>query len=154
MTPESAVADNIPIAFYLAYATITLVLVVWLARTLFNAGNQFLEDVFESKELGQAVNRLLVIGFYLLNMGYAFLLYRLDPSYTSVTEAWNQLVNRLGILFLSLGVIHLFNMAVLWRVRTHRERNARIPVSPTSFQAPPPPAGPDPADFTPPPAIA
>jgi len=139
MTPDQSIGASVPIAFYLGYATITLALVVWLARTLFRAGNQFLEDVFESKELGYAVNRLLVIGFYLLNMGYAFLLYQLDPSYSSITEAWNQLVNRLGVLFLSLGVIHLFNMFVLWRVRTHRDRQAALPVAPSSYQPPPPP---------------
>lgn len=139
MNPNDTIGDIVPIAFYLVYASVTLVLIVWLARTLFRAGNQFLEDVFDSKELGYAVNRLLVIGFYLLNLGYAFLLYQLDPAYTSVTAAWNQLVNRLGVLFLSLGVIHLFNMLVLWRVRTHRERQARIPVAPSAFQPPPPP---------------
>ena len=145
MTTLAVIDANVPIIFYLGYTAIALILVIWLARTLFTAGNQFLEDVFDSRELGHAVNRLLVIGFYLLNMGYAFMLYQLDPSYASITEAWNQLVNRLGILFLSLGVIHLFNMLILWRVRTHRERRAELPVGPTSFQ-PPPPA---PSQFTP-----
>lgn len=132
---------NLPIAFYLVYTTVTLALVVWLARTLFRTGNQFLEDVFDSKELGYAVNRLLVIGFYLLNMGYAFMLYQIEPSYGSVAEAWNQLVNRLGVLFLSLGAIHLINMMVLWRVRTHRDRQGRVPVTPSAFQPPPPVSG-------------
>ena len=145
---------NLPIAFYLIYTTITLVLVVWLARTLFNTGNKFLEDVFESKELGYAVNRLLVIGFYLLNMGYAFMLYQIEPSYGSVAEAWNQLVNRLGVLFLSLGAIHLFNMLVLWRVRTHRERQGRVPVAPSAYQPPPPVAGSPSSDLAAPPSMA
>jgi len=145
MTPDPTVSGSLPIAFYLVYAAVTLVLVVWLARTLFRAGNQFLEDVFVSKELGYAVNRLLVIGFYLLNMGYAFLLYQLEPSYASVTDAWNQLVNRLGVLFLSLGAIHLVNMFVLWRVRTHRDRRAEIPVVPSGFQPPPPAGRPNPS---------
>lgn len=145
---------NLPIAFYLVYATVTLALVVWLARTLFNTGNQFLEDVFDSKELGYAVNRLLVIGFYLLNMGYAFLLYRIEPSYGSMAEAWNQLVNRLGVLFLSLGAIHLVNMMVLWRVRTHRDRQGRVPVAPTAYQPPPPVAGAGAGDLAPPPSMA
>ncbi len=144
---------NLPIAFYLIYATVTLALVVWLARTLFNTGNQFLEDVFDSKELGYAVNRLLVIGFYLLNMGYAFMLYQLEPSYASVADAWNQLVNRLGVLFLSLGAIHLVNMMVLWRVRTHRDRRGQVPVTPSAFQ-PPPPSTRSNSDLAAPPSLA
>lgn len=145
---------NLPIAFYLVYATVTLALVVWLARTLFNTGNQFLEDVFDSKELGYAVNRLLVIGFYLLNLGYAFLLYRIEPSYGSMAEAWNQLVNRLGVLFLSLGAIHLVNMMVLWRVRTHRDRQGRVPIAPSAYQPPPPVPAASSGDLTAPPSMA
>lgn len=133
----AAVDAGIPIGFYLGYIAVAVVLVVWLARTLFAAGNDFLLDVFESEEVGRAVNRLLVIGFYLLNMGYAVLLYRLEPEYSTITAAWNQLVNRLGILFLSLGVIHLLNMLVLWRVRTSRYRRAAVPAAPTSYMPPP-----------------
>ena len=67
--------DNTLILIYAIYGTVAIGLVVWLARTLFANGTVFLSDVFDAKPgMAEAVNRLLVIGFYMLNLGYALLL--------------------------------------------------------------------------------
>ena len=79
-----------------------------------------------------------MIGFYLLNLGYAFLLFQLQPSYSSLTEAFNQLIVKVGWLLMSLGLIHLFNMFIFWRIRTHRNSAIRPPVAPLPQFAPPP----------------
>ena len=56
---------------YAAYGAISVILTIWLARTLFMNGAVFLEDVFAGDpRVAQALNRLLVVGFYLLNFGY------------------------------------------------------------------------------------
>ncbi len=136
----SAVAEGTGIGFYLIYAVIAIALVVWLARTLHKNGRIFLQDVFEEDEMASAVNHLLVVGFYLLNMGYALLLYRLDAEYASLTTAFNDLVTRLGILVLSLGVIHLLNMLIFWRIRNHKNRKVAqryAPAPPQTMNMPP-----------------
>lgn len=134
----AGVADSTALGFYAFYIVIAIGLVVWLARTLKKNGEVFLRDVFEDQEMGSAVNHLLVIGFYLLNMGYAVLLYRLDSSYGSIIEAFNHLVGRVGLLVVSLGVIHLLNMAIFWRIRNHRSR-AIVPTPAPTMLMPPPP---------------
>ena len=62
------------------------------------------------------MNGLLVAGFYLLNLGLAFLLLdtNVAPYGASVPAL---LVDKLGSLFLSLGLIHLVNLLVLSRIR-------------------------------------
>lgn len=134
------VAESTAIGFYLVYAAIAIGLVVWLARTLHKNGEVFLRDVFEDGEMAGAVNHLLVVGFYLLNMGYALLLYRLDPYYTSNIDAFNDLVYRVGVLVVSLGAIHLLNMLVFWRIRNHKSRAVVPPPAPSMYMRPPPPA--------------
>ncbi len=138
-------SDRTLIGLYLIYAGTAFGLVVWLARTLFKNGQLFLRDVFDDEELSLSVNRLLVIGFYLLNLGYALLIYRLDTSYRGLVEAFSDLIRHLAVLLLSLGVIHLFNMLIFWRIRTHGDRRPML-VGPTSYQ----PAMPN---FTPPPPV-
>ena len=70
MDPNS----NYLVTIYLIYATAGVGLTIWLARTLARNGEVFLEDVFaDNPRMAAAVNRLLVVGFYLLNLGYAFL---------------------------------------------------------------------------------
>ena len=102
---------------YLTYSAISIALVVWLARTLFHNGEVFLEDVFEDNpRLAHSVNRLLVIGFYMANLGYAGLLLQANAAPDSVT-AVEVLVRKLGVLLLSLAVLHFLNMYVFYRIR-------------------------------------
>lgn len=139
------VAEGTAIGFYLVYATLAVGLVVYLARTLRTNGAVFLVDVFDDDNLAHSVNHLLVVGFYLLNLGYAFLLFQLQPSYATLTEAFNQLTVKIGWLLLSLGLIHLFNMFVFWRIRTHRDRRFVAPRGgPQGFRPPGPNPGPGP----------
>ncbi len=137
-----AVSERTVINFYLIYAVTAVGLVVFLARTLQRNGRVFLEDAFDEPQLAGAINQLLVVGFYLLNLGYALLVYQIQPSYESLTLAFNELVVRIGVLLLSLGVIHLFNMLVFWKIRTSRNRNRfrnNAPLPPANAFVPPPP---------------
>jgi hypothetical protein len=148
-----AVSELTVINFYLVYAVTAVVLVIFLARTLQRNGRVFLEDAFDEPELAGAVNQLLVVGFYLLNLGYALLVYRIQPSYESLTLAFNELVVRIGLLLLSLGVIHLLNMFVFWRIRVSRNRSrtgqaASLPPATAFVPPPPPPPLPAPAPVT------
>ena len=114
--------DNTLILIYIIYGTIAIALVVWLARTLFANGTVFLEDVFTDKPgMANAVNRLLVIGFYMLNLGYALLLLPGGDRPTTNIEASELLIRKLGILLASLGAIHFVNMYVFWKIRQRRE---------------------------------
>lgn len=138
------VSDQMAIGFYGLYALVAVGLVVWLARTLQRNGEVFLENVFDDDRMARAVNQLLVVGFYLLNLGYALLLYRVDSA-AELTAAFNSLVERIGLLLLSLGVIHLVNMAVFWRIRNHQDRSQARHVATTvapvaAYPTPPPPA--------------
>lgn len=102
---------------YAAYACTVMPLIVWLARTLFKNGAVFLEDVFaDNPKLADAVNHLLVVGFYLLNLGYACMLLHAGPV-GSPTEGVEALASKLGILLFSLGGMHFVNMYVLHRIR-------------------------------------
>ena len=114
--------DNTLILIYVIYGTVAIGLVVGLARTLFANGSVFLEDVFTDKPgMADAVNRLLVIGFYMLNLGYALLLLPGGDRPTTSIEASELLIRKLGILLASLGVIHFINMYVFWKIRQRRE---------------------------------
>lgn len=114
------------IPVYGAYAVISVGLTVWIARTLFKNGAVFLEEVFaDNPKMAEAVNRLLVVGFYLLNLGYASLLLKADPSTTAVA-AVEVLSWKLGLLLLSLGGMHFINLLIFHRIR-RRAQIAHLP---------------------------
>jgi hypothetical protein len=101
------------------YAAIAVILTIWLARQLSRHGLVFLRSVFAGRDdMALAINQLLVIGFYLVNLGWALLLLRADTlTSANVTEALSMLVDRLGILLLLLGIAHLVNLYVFHRIR-------------------------------------
>lgn len=133
------------IGLYLVYGLAAVALTNWLARTLYRNGGLFLEDVFEGRpELARAVNKLLVVGFYMLNLGYALLLLRSDAALTAV-GAIEVLSVKLGWLLVSLSAMHFVNLLVFAKIR-RRARLAQLPppLAPQAAVAPavpwPPPA--------------
>jgi hypothetical protein len=120
------------LGIYFIYATASLALTIWLARTLFKNGEVFLEDVFaDNPRMASAVNRLLVVGFYLFNLGYALFTLRVGARELNRVEAVETLAAKLGALLLSLGVMHFFNMYIFQRLRRRGQlRIAPPPVAP------------------------
>lgn len=105
------------ITVYIAYSLVAIGLTAWLARTLSRHGAVFLEDVFADRPaLAVAVNRLLVVGFYMLNLGYAFFALRASGGLEAF-EAIQFFVNRLARLLLALALLHFVNVLVFWRIR-------------------------------------
>lgn len=138
------------IPYYAAYIASALAITIWLARTLFDNGAVFLTDTFDGRpELASAVNRLLVTGFFMLNLGYALWLFHLGSSIDTATEAVEALTTRLGVLLVSLAVVHFVNLLVFNRIRAHSRSNLVPPLPPGDLVAPPPPA-----PMPPPPRVA
>lgn len=129
--------DTLILTYYL-YAMAAVGLTGVLARTLYRNGSLFLAEVFEDNDpLARAVNTLLVTGFYMLNLGYAFLIFKTDEAATTVGAVEN-LVGKLGLLLLSLGVIHFVNMAVFWKIRRNAIIADTVPATHTTMVPPPP----------------
>ncbi len=83
-------------------------------------GRVFLADVFEGDaELARAVNTLLVVGFYLLNLGFVVLALRSD-SVTDLIGLFNTLSLKIGAVLLVTGIVHLCN---LWGFSSTRRRH-------------------------------
>ncbi len=121
---------------YLVYVALSVGLTVWVGRVLSRYGAVFLVDVFAGRrDLAEATNTLLVVGFYLLNLGYvAFALRWGGTDVVDGRTAVEALSRRIGGVLLVLGVLHLGNVVVLSRLRRrHRlEAAPRPPVSPAT----------------------
>lgn len=122
---------------YVAYAVVAIGLTGYLARTLFQHGGVFLRDVFGDRAgIADAVNRLLVTGFYMFNLGFAFYVLRASRGLDAF-DAMQFFITRIGALLLVLAVMHLANVLIFWRIRIHREqRELPPPVVPQAVMPP------------------
>lgn len=129
---------------FVIYSTASIGLTLGLAVTLHRNGKVFLAEIFDDdRAMARAINNLLVTGFFMVNLGYAFLISRAKETATAF-EASVALMNQLGVLLVSLGVLHFVNMGVIWRVRKNMSNKAvAVPVAPTHRLPPPPPTAAD-----------
>src|ERR1700761_1940270 len=115
------------IACYLSYLAISIALTIWVARTLHNSGRVFLNDACNgNEELAASVNRLLVVGFYLVNIGYIALALNNQAPLRTAREAIELESTKLGVVLLVLGVVHFFNILVLAKMRRNSTRAFHI----------------------------
>jgi hypothetical protein len=117
---------------YLFYGAASVGLTVWLARTLFKNGEVFLEEVFaDNPRLAASVNHLLVVGFYLLNLGYALFTLKAGQEVATAAAAVETLAFKLGSLLFALGGMHMLNLYVFHRMR----RRGQIRLAPPPVKA-------------------
>jgi len=103
---------------YLAYLTLSVGLTIWVARTLHKNGRIFLVDSFHGNEaLADSVNHLLVVGFYLINIGYVTLALRYGAKAADLKEALEMLSTKVGLVLVVLGVMHFFNLFIFSKMR-------------------------------------
>src|SRR5882672_3445564 len=123
MTPMLAALDpannaTATVWTYTAYLTISISLTIWVARTLHKNGRIFLVDSFLGNEgLADSVNHLLVVGFYLVNIGYVTLALKEVARPTSASSSLEMLSSKVGLVLLVLGAMHFFNLYVFSRMR-------------------------------------
>lgn len=96
---------------YLAYLVISIALTVWVARTLSRNGIVFLIECFGHDELlARSTNHLLVVGFYLVNLGWILLTLRFGSEPQNTAEVLEFLSGKVGLVIVVLGAMHFFNM--------------------------------------------
>ena len=110
------------VATYAIYLLVAIPLTVWVARTLHKNGRIFLVDCFKgNEELADSVNHLLVVGFYLVNIGFVTLYLKLSSEVLDVRGVFEALSGKLGVVLLVLGAMHFFNVLIFTRLRRRAE---------------------------------
>jgi hypothetical protein len=107
---------TVMLATYAAYVGISLGITFWVGRTLHKNGRVFLVENFQGRDaLADSVNHLLLVGFYLLNIGFMSLALRFGGRADSWVQAVEYLSTKVGLVIMVIGAMHFFNM--FWLVR-------------------------------------
>jgi hypothetical protein len=122
---------------YIIYLIVSVILTVWVAHTLHKRGRIFLVEAFRGNEaVADSVNHLLVVGFYLINIGYVTLALKYGEKPTGTQEAIEFLSTKVGLVLVVLGAMHFFNIFNFAKMR----RKAHHPTH-VSHELPPIPTG-------------
>ena len=102
---------------YLIYLAFSIFITIFVAHTLSKNGLPFLIRGFKgNKELAASTNHLLVVGFYLVNLGFVLLRMTTGRAIDTFEQIIVYQTSGLGIVLLALGFAHFFNMYVIHRL--------------------------------------
>ena len=120
---------------YIVYLAVSVGLTVWVATTLHRNGRVFLVDVFKGNSaLADSVNHLLVIGFYLVNLGFVCLALPSDGVVLDGRTGIELVALKVGRVLVMLGGMHFFNLYVFSRIRRRSAlADAPPPLPPDGF---------------------
>ena len=109
---------NETVLTYGLYLALAITLTIWVARTLHKSGRIFLVECFHgNEELADSVNHLLVVGFYLINIGFVSLYLKTTEDVVGARGVFEALSGKMGIVLLVLGAMHFFNLLVFTKMR-------------------------------------
>ncbi len=105
---------NYNILSYIIYLTIIFYIMVYVGWLFYKNGEVFLLDLFNNnKSLVKSINNILLIGYYLIKLGYAVITIAYWEEITSTLQMLNGLSYHLGIIIIGLAVLHYNNVFCL-----------------------------------------
>jgi len=112
---------------YILYLKASIWITFWVGHSLYKNGQYFLIEAFDNKEIADAVNRLLLIGFYLVNIAYMLLVLRAEYAITNTAQIIETVCSKVGMIVSVLAAMHFFNLSVFTFIRWYRARRVRHP---------------------------
>lgn len=105
---------NYNLLSYLIYVPITLFIMVYVGWICYKNGEHFLERIFvNDSDLVKIINKILLMGYYLVNLGYATFTLFLWPPRDNLEITIQLLSTKLGVILIVLGILHHLNIFVL-----------------------------------------
>ena len=125
--PKPHTTMNETVISYTLYLILAVTMTVWVARTLHKNGRIFLAPCFRGNtDLADSVNHLLVVGFYLINIGFVSLYLKTTEEIAGARGVFEALSGKMGVVLLVLGGMHFFNLYVFTKMR-RRATLANLP---------------------------
>ncbi|HUR65109.1 MAG TPA: hypothetical protein VMZ03_02060 [Chitinophagaceae bacterium] len=107
---------------YILYLAITYIITFRVGLLFYRNGKVYILHLFQGNEkLSNAVNRLLLVGYYLLNLGYAAVMISTWETVHNIEEVLVSVVSMTGWIMLTLATIHFLNMTVIYLFSIQRK---------------------------------
>jgi hypothetical protein len=104
---------------YILYLLLTYIITVQVGLIFYRNGRLYILRLLHGDErLTDFINKILLTGYYLLNLGYAALMLQGWQRIETIEAALMSVLIMCGKIMVLLGVIHFGNMAVIYYIST------------------------------------
>ena len=104
---------NYNILGYLIYALIISYITIIVVKAFHKSGRIFIHELFQDEKIGDAVNNILLVAYYLLNIGNAILMINNWPKLESLEFVLIEITSNVGQIVLLLAIMHYVNITGL-----------------------------------------
>lgn len=102
---------NYNLIAYFSYLSIICFITVYVGWLCYHHGKLHLLGLLNNDDdLTTTINKLLLTGYYLLNIGYAVLTIRSWEKITSINQLIYTVATNVGTIIFLLGCMHYFNL--------------------------------------------
>ena len=110
---------------YIIYLPFTYLITVRVGWLFFRNGATYITDMFpDDPGTAQAVNKLLLTGYYLLNLGYATITLTGWEEVTSWQNLVEVIAHKLGTILMILSLLHYQNLLVIAWISARRNKKS------------------------------
>ncbi len=119
---------NLIVPTYIVYLPIAIVLTFIVAKIFFRNSKIFMSDIFRGRmEIADSTNKLFEMGFYLLSLGFALFIMKVNDYFEMNTQQFYEVLSeKIGVLSVFLGLMVFFNLYMLFRGKKKTSENERI----------------------------
>ncbi|WP_339889313.1 hypothetical protein [uncultured Flavobacterium sp.] len=105
---------NLNILGYIIYLIITAIIIVKVGKVCYTNGNVFVAQLIPNHEdLCLKINQVLLIAYYLFNLGYCAITLIQWNTISSHTQLFETIAIKTSIILFLIGIMHYFNILVI-----------------------------------------
>lgn len=112
---------NLNILSYGIYAVFSIIITVLVGRSLYRQGRIYLLYMMKGNDhLTDAINNILIVGYYLLNIGGSIAIIYYWSEIRDITQLIEKLAIHMAIVMSGMGYIHLTNLIWIKLIRKNK----------------------------------
>lgn len=106
---------NYNLLSYLIYGCITICIIYYVGKLFHQNGKVFILLLFhQNKTLTDTTNNLLLMAYYLFNIGYSIFQFSSWKTISAVDTMIATIGIKIGLLIIILAITHYFNMSLIY----------------------------------------
>ena len=105
---------NFNITGYFIYLSITIFIILRVGKICYRNGNVYVAELIPNHvDICQKINQVLLLGYYLLNIGYCAMTLISWQKITSSTQLIETIGIKTSIIIFIISILHYFNIIIL-----------------------------------------
>ena len=126
---------NFTVAAYLIYLPLAICLTLYVATMLFRNSKVFMLDIFNGRQdIALSTNTLFKVGFYLINLGFALYILKIQHLLQGTQETIEVLSYKLGGFSIYLGGMLFLNLYLFFRGKRVAKQKRQFRITPEGGQ--------------------